>query len=754
MLQRKASCACGGGCPRCQSKLPIQAKLAVSQPDDVYEQEADRVAEKVMRMPEPPLQPTHAEQRSGISLSPKFEKEQEGSFETKSGPPSRQSDAFVPNSLLQDLGPGQPLDAATRDFLEPRFGCDFSQVRVHTDHKAAESARAVDAAAYTVGRHIVFDRGDARNGSPGRRLLVHEISHVLQQAHEGTEWIQRKPRSGRHALDDCSGYVARADPCAIWSSEAQRARLIPHNPPIGSGGDHALNTVSNVIQLSTKDISSVERAELLRIACCSLDPENAAIAREVFVERRGIAGREFGDLATPTRCDLLSILDARAAAAGAALGVQVRQRIESEIEERQAERAERLRQERQAEEQYKRDLELHRKAGRPTWLGAVFPAHTGPYRIKYAPQILDPVLRSSANLAERTATVQIRSAVLEPIARPVATALAFIECLVAAMRGEDAEALADRFDHSLALALLVSFQPGVIVGAAREIANIAEMIVDIISDPQKFVEELSNLLELLWAPESLDLACALATDLGGEFSAEMASLSTLGDIELAYELGKIAGPAILNTVLSLVAPHVVASIKGARVLRRFLGLLEKIRTKLKWLDKWGKPDNERGPRKTKRRRERDAKKTRTGVPQIQLTRPVNGRINVGGGFEPGAESASNLQPFIPGTGGPAPTALVPNLVPGRFEDVADLFEANSAREIFSNRLTFGTVNWSEAANGAYNVMAPTGRLSLNVWTRSAAEVQQIIDAFTRAGFREVVNASGLVGAGTVITGVK
>ena len=78
--------------------------------------------------------------------------------------------------------PGQSLDTGTRAFMEPRFGHDFSQVRVHTDARAAESARAVNALAYTVGRNVVFGEGEYEPGmSEGRRLLAHELTHVVQQ---------------------------------------------------------------------------------------------------------------------------------------------------------------------------------------------------------------------------------------------------------------------------------------------------------------------------------------------------------------------------------------------------------------------------------------------------------------------------------------------------------------------------------------------------------------------------------------------
>jgi Domain of unknown function (DUF4157)/Domain of unknown function (DUF4347)/Effector protein len=77
---------------------------------------------------------------------------------------------------------GQPLDAETRAFFEPRFGHDFSRVRVHTDARAAESAQSINALAYTVGGDLVFGVGQyAPETSAGRRLVAHELAHVIQQ---------------------------------------------------------------------------------------------------------------------------------------------------------------------------------------------------------------------------------------------------------------------------------------------------------------------------------------------------------------------------------------------------------------------------------------------------------------------------------------------------------------------------------------------------------------------------------------------
>jgi hypothetical protein len=90
--------------------------------------------------------------------------------------------------------PGRPLDAATRALFEPRFGADFSGVRVHDNSSAARSARQIRARAYTVGSHLAFNAGEyAPAASAGQRLLAHELTHVIQQANGDTAEIRRDP---------------------------------------------------------------------------------------------------------------------------------------------------------------------------------------------------------------------------------------------------------------------------------------------------------------------------------------------------------------------------------------------------------------------------------------------------------------------------------------------------------------------------------------------------------------------------------
>jgi len=99
-----------------------------------------------------------------------------------SAPTSSEAPSIVHEVLRSS---GQPLDSSTRAFMEPRFGHDFSHVRVHTDAKAAASAQAVNARAYTVGRDVVFGTGSySPQMGEGRKLIAHELTHVAQQAQQ------------------------------------------------------------------------------------------------------------------------------------------------------------------------------------------------------------------------------------------------------------------------------------------------------------------------------------------------------------------------------------------------------------------------------------------------------------------------------------------------------------------------------------------------------------------------------------------
>ncbi len=97
--------------------------------------------------------------------------------------------------------PGQPIDAATREFMEERFGQDFSDVRLHTDSAAAQSARSLSARAYTFGRHIVFGPGGySVHAGESRQRLAHELTHVIQQRQPGGSNLSSAQREGEARL--------------------------------------------------------------------------------------------------------------------------------------------------------------------------------------------------------------------------------------------------------------------------------------------------------------------------------------------------------------------------------------------------------------------------------------------------------------------------------------------------------------------------------------------------------------------------
>ena len=208
----------------------IQAKLRVSQPNDLYEQEADRVAEQVMRMPDsnvtsilqgPEMIQRKCEPRaSSHSLCPECEEEEEKIprqplANTITPLIQRQSeeDEFLQTKKKHEETPevtpriaanihslkggGQPLTDSSRSFLERRFGYGFGHVRVHSDTRAAETARSLNARAFTVGKNVAFAAGqyDPRS-TEGRELLAHELTHVVHQtSSDSSSRISRAPDS-------------------------------------------------------------------------------------------------------------------------------------------------------------------------------------------------------------------------------------------------------------------------------------------------------------------------------------------------------------------------------------------------------------------------------------------------------------------------------------------------------------------------------------------------------------------------------
>jgi hypothetical protein len=158
----------------------IQRKLKIGATDDPLEREADSVASRVMNSQSIDAFISGAPLRISRKCAACKEEDLLQKKSSARAPDAETATAAVP-MVLRDAG--RPLDGATRRFFEPRFGRDFSAVRVHHDLSAGKSADALNAHAYTVGNDIVFGSGRfAPSSSAGRALLAHELTHVVQQA--------------------------------------------------------------------------------------------------------------------------------------------------------------------------------------------------------------------------------------------------------------------------------------------------------------------------------------------------------------------------------------------------------------------------------------------------------------------------------------------------------------------------------------------------------------------------------------------
>jgi hypothetical protein len=181
----------GGGGEAPQSPPVLQPKLEIGSADDPLEHEADRAAGEV-------LTASTGDAPAMVQL-----KATPGS----AAPSARRTAPAIVHDVLRS--PGQPLDPITRAFMEPRFGHDFSGVRVHTGEDAARSAHAMNAAAYTVGRNIVFGSPES---TANRSLLAHELSHVVQQSSSDRRSVMRQPADESKNCDPVPPEIASPGP--------------------------------------------------------------------------------------------------------------------------------------------------------------------------------------------------------------------------------------------------------------------------------------------------------------------------------------------------------------------------------------------------------------------------------------------------------------------------------------------------------------------------------------------------------------
>jgi hypothetical protein len=231
--------------------LPIQKKLAVGSSDDPLEREADAMAKSVVCGAAAPGSssssgsPVLRRQCSCGGSCDKCKEEEKGTLQRKAvGAPTPVEAPPVVHDVLR--GPGRPLDASVRGFFEPRFGADFSRVRVHTDAQAAESASAVQARAFTVGQDIVFGANQYAPGSHGgRELLAHELAHTVQQSRSSASaFVARACLPAADCRTSAEGslgaFVAKTEADPVNAGKAARhqtlCNAVPRNPACTSDG--------------------------------------------------------------------------------------------------------------------------------------------------------------------------------------------------------------------------------------------------------------------------------------------------------------------------------------------------------------------------------------------------------------------------------------------------------------------------------------------------------------------------------------
>ena len=217
------------------SVLPIQTKLAIGQPGDKYEQEADQVAEQVMRMPElgsvakrmtlpvhptsiqrfcseceeelqrQPMEEAEEEEEENVLQSQPLVKQITPLVQRQTEPPEEEEEekltmkplvqrrvdggsvasADLESTIEGARGQGQPLGNEVRVPMEQAFGSDFSGVRVHNDSQSNQLNKSIQARAFTIGQDIFFRQGEYQPGNRGgQQLLVHELTHTIQQKHD------------------------------------------------------------------------------------------------------------------------------------------------------------------------------------------------------------------------------------------------------------------------------------------------------------------------------------------------------------------------------------------------------------------------------------------------------------------------------------------------------------------------------------------------------------------------------------------
>lgn len=367
----RQSCACGettgldGHCSACadEKRFGVQAQLVLGSPGDRFEQEADRVADRVLTGP---IDSTLALGLSRpASVSPLLQRQSEEEEETLQTKPATgsQTSGIAPSNTRRAAKAvadgGRPLARDVRSYFEPRFGRNLSHIRLHTGAEAQSAARGINARAYTLGNHIAFAPGQYEpETNRGRHLLAHELTHSFQQNAGGT--IRRtcpsdpalipsgtmddfekkaaealKHETYRKKLDSNSRFIARhiidgarGSACPMYYIDKL---LLMFNTPLASGDELAEENREETAKAEKKETERLSDPYMQELA--GVEEAIADKSKPNFKWRRGEGGKLFQvDRSDPTHIVVRMKVRLRAKGKGTKKDVERTEIIEDAIE--------------------------------------------------------------------------------------------------------------------------------------------------------------------------------------------------------------------------------------------------------------------------------------------------------------------------------------------------------------------------------------------------------------------------------------
>ncbi len=290
-------------------QIAVQPKLEVGDPNDPLESEADRAAEAVVGATEEESGNVEDGEEETVNAAPGMPDPGDagsGTVQRKAQPGNVIAGGYE-GAVEVARGGGRPLSASESAFMAPRFGVDFSRVRIHDDSRAGAAATAVGARAYTAGHDIVLRGGAYREGTTsGRLLLAHELAHVIQQQHGGAApLLRRKPAEKPPAFrftvtpqapTDATGFrilvctqILGVDAAAA----AEYAQKLDWTGPHSTGGVEQ-SDVGKPIRVSIA-------ASLYRSVKGAPRPEGEGVDESGRAEQAGARAAEFDALPKPER---------------------------------------------------------------------------------------------------------------------------------------------------------------------------------------------------------------------------------------------------------------------------------------------------------------------------------------------------------------------------------------------------------------------------------------------------------------------